>query len=83
MCRLTPRFHFGQLRPLSFPLAFRVFQFHGIQLGDVKDPRLGAKKPGKAAPKRKTNPSGGQLLQDDDDDDSRGGGGSGCCCAVS
>ncbi len=54
-------------------------QFHGIQVGDVKDARLAARR-AKSAPRKKGGEA--RLLEVDDGRPDRGGGKSGCCCAI-
>ncbi len=58
-------------------------QFHGIQVGDVKDARLAARKAKGGGPKKK---AGEPRLLDGDDagpySGGAGGGKSGCCCTI-
>ncbi len=67
--------------PAPFTILAPIPQFHGIQVGDVKDARLAARK-AKAAPRKKGGEA--RLLEVDDGRPDRGGGGgkSGCCCAI-
>ncbi len=55
-------------------------QFHGIQLGDVKDTRLAARR-SKPGWKKPSDRDGGALLVADEDERPAGKGG--CCCVVS